>query len=70
MLRFTRVVALPDLKIAIFPAESILSYGWVAGYVLKRRGDKRRFTQNRKETQRRKEEFGCLCVLCAICVFA
>ena len=27
MLRFTRVVALPDLKIAIFPAESILSYG-------------------------------------------
>src|SRR6185437_15790444 len=33
MLRFTRVVALPDPKIVIFPAESILSYGWIAGYV-------------------------------------
>ncbi len=41
MLRFTRVVALPDLKIAIFLAESILSYGWVAGYVQRCGADKR-----------------------------
>lgn len=41
MLRFTRVVALPDPKIAIFPAESILSYGWVAAYVQKCGADKR-----------------------------
>src|SRR5262249_50149081 len=32
MRRFARVVALPDPKIVIFPAESMLSYGWVAGY--------------------------------------
>jgi hypothetical protein len=31
MRSFTRVVALPDPKIVIFPAESIVSYGWVAG---------------------------------------
>jgi hypothetical protein len=42
MLRFTRVVALPDPKIVIFPAESILSYGWIAGYVETYGADKRR----------------------------
>ncbi len=41
MLRFTRVVALPDPKIVIFPAESILLYGWVAAYVQKDGDDKR-----------------------------
>jgi hypothetical protein len=35
MLPFARVVALPDPKIVIFPAESIVSYGWVAGYVIR-----------------------------------
>jgi hypothetical protein len=41
MLRFTRVVALPDPKIVIFPAESILLYGWIAAYVEKYGADKR-----------------------------
>ena len=33
MRRFARVVALPGPKIVIFPAESIVSYGLIAGYV-------------------------------------
>jgi hypothetical protein len=31
----------PTLKIVIIPAESTLSYGWVAGYVEKYGDDKR-----------------------------
>jgi hypothetical protein len=32
----------------IFPAESILSYGWVAGYVLRRGDDKRGDSRKQK----------------------
>jgi hypothetical protein len=36
----TRVVALPDPKNSDFPAELIISYGWVAAYVERYGADK------------------------------
>jgi hypothetical protein len=50
MRRFARVVALPDPENVFSPAESILSYGWIAGYGDTGRDDKRGLLERTDKT--------------------